>query len=126
MLNYQNGRSACFVCVECKELLVELIYYKHEDNVFCGRHHAELLKPRCAHCDELIFSDECVEAEGRVWHMMHFACTLCSCQLGGMKYVMRSEKPFCVPCYQQSSVLSCNRCKRRILIDQPRITQVTV
>ncbi|KAI6217462.1 hypothetical protein M3Y99_01768200 [Aphelenchoides fujianensis] len=49
----------CFVCVECTELLVDLIYFRHNDNVFCGRHHAEQLKPRCAGCDELIFGDEC-------------------------------------------------------------------
>ncbi|KAI6176091.1 hypothetical protein M3Y97_00761200 [Aphelenchoides bicaudatus] len=113
----------CFVCVECKELLVELIYYKHEDNVFCGRHHAEQIKPRCASCDELIFSSECTEAEGRVFHMKHFACTSCSCQLGGMKYVMRQDRAFCVPCYHKSITLSCNTCRREILIDQPHITQ---
>jgi hypothetical protein len=32
-----------------------LIYFHHDDThkVYCGRHHAELLKPRCAGCDEV-------------------------------------------------------------------------
>ena len=43
----------CFVCSECKELLVELIYFGHKGQLFCGRHHSEKLKPRCAACDEV-------------------------------------------------------------------------
>jgi hypothetical protein len=36
-------------------LLVDLIYFYHEkdEKVYCGRHHAEKIKPRCAACDEV-------------------------------------------------------------------------
>ena len=44
---------ACFVCLTCKELLVDLIYFFHEGKLYCGRHHAEALLPRCAACDEV-------------------------------------------------------------------------
>ncbi|RCN53284.1 LIM domain protein [Ancylostoma caninum] len=44
---------ACFQCTECATLLVDLIYFSHNDKVFCGRHHAEQIKPRCAKCDEV-------------------------------------------------------------------------
>lgn len=44
---------ACFACSTCSELLVDLIYFYHEGKVHCGRHHAELLKPRCSACDEV-------------------------------------------------------------------------
>lgn len=45
--------AACFVCTVCKELLVDLIYFYKDSKVYCGRHHAESLKPRCAACDEV-------------------------------------------------------------------------
>lgn len=44
---------ACLVCAVCKELLVDLIYFYKEGKLYCGRHHAETLKPRCSACDEV-------------------------------------------------------------------------
>lgn len=44
---------ACFVCSTCSELLVDLIYFYQDGKIFCGRHHAERLKPRCTACDEV-------------------------------------------------------------------------
>lgn len=44
---------ACFVCSTCGELLVDLVYFCRDSLLYCGRHHAELLKPRCAACDEV-------------------------------------------------------------------------
>ena len=45
----------CFICSVCKELLVDLIYFIDTNGkLFCGRHHAETLKPRCSACDEVI------------------------------------------------------------------------
>ena len=38
---------------------------------------------------QIIFADECTEAEGNHWHMRHFKCTDCSCILGGQRYIMR-------------------------------------
>ncbi len=54
---------SCFTCSNCDELLVDLIYFFHEkDNaIYCGRHHAEKIKPRCAACDEVS------EAGALVW-----------------------------------------------------------
>uniref|UniRef100_A0AAQ5YIB7 Prickle-like protein 2 n=1 Tax=Amphiprion ocellaris TaxID=80972 RepID=A0AAQ5YIB7_AMPOC len=43
---------ACFVCSMCNELLVDLIYFYQDGKIYCGRHHAERLKPRCTACDE--------------------------------------------------------------------------
>lgn len=44
---------SCFVCAVCSELLVDLIYFYKDGKLYCGRHHAETLKPRCAACDEV-------------------------------------------------------------------------
>ena len=44
---------ACFQCTTCAELLVDLTYCVHEDQLYCERHYAEQLKPRCAACDEV-------------------------------------------------------------------------
>lgn len=44
----------CFQCTSCSELLVDLIYFYQDGQIYCGRHHAERLKPRCQACDEVI------------------------------------------------------------------------
>lgn len=51
----------CFTCATCDELLVDLTYCVHEDKLYCERHYAEMLKPRCNACDEVsaIFVLEC-------------------------------------------------------------------
>lgn len=46
----------CFVCSMCEELLVDLIYFYQDGKIYCGRHHAERLKPRCCACDEVHLS----------------------------------------------------------------------
>ena len=43
----------CFVCSICNNLLVDLIYFYKDGGIYCGRHYAELYKPRCAACDEV-------------------------------------------------------------------------
>ena len=40
-----------------QELLVDLIYFYKDRKLYCGRHHAETLKPRCSACDEVRYSD---------------------------------------------------------------------
>lgn len=52
---------ACFVCSMCSELLVDLIYFYQDGKIYCGRHHAERLKPRCTACDEVALTT-------RTWH----------------------------------------------------------
>ena len=32
---------------------MDLIYFYKDHKLFCGRHHAETLKPRCSACDEV-------------------------------------------------------------------------
>lgn len=49
----QCWHPSCFTCSTCNELLVDLIYFYQDGKVHCGRHHAELLKPRCSSCDEV-------------------------------------------------------------------------
>lgn len=45
----------CFVCIVCRNPLVDLTYCTREDEVYCERHYAETLKPRCVGCDEVIY-----------------------------------------------------------------------
>lgn len=45
----------CFKCTTCDELLVDLTYCVHDDQIYCERHYAELLKPRCNACDEVSY-----------------------------------------------------------------------
>lgn len=131
---------ACFTCVVCHELLVDLIYFWREGRLYCGRHHAETLKPRCSACDEVIASpnlkflynnfvsiqiilaDECTEAEGRAWHMKHFACSECERQLGGQRYIMRDGRPFCLHCFDAMFAEYCDSCGEPIGVDQGQMS----
>jgi len=108
---------ACFTCTTCRELLVDLVYFYQEGRVYCGRHHAELVKPRCSACDEIIFSDECTEAEGRFWHIGHFSCFECEGALGGQRYVMRDNHPICCKCFEKMFAEFCDACGEPIGID---------
>uniref|UniRef100_A0A182FIB0 Protein prickle n=1 Tax=Anopheles albimanus TaxID=7167 RepID=A0A182FIB0_ANOAL len=113
---------ACFTCCVCKELLVDLIYFHREGRLYCGRHHAETLKPRCSACDEIILADECTEAEGRAWHIKHFACFECEKQLGGQRYIMRDGKPYCLHCFDAMFAEYCDFCSEPIGVDQGQMS----
>ncbi|XP_065572253.1 uncharacterized protein LOC136034772 [Artemia franciscana] len=113
---------ACFSCHTCKELVVDLIYFWKDGRLYCGRHHAETLKPRCSSCDELILADECTEAEGKAWHMRHFACGECKIVLGGQRYIMRDSKPFCLDCFDSMFSEYCDSCGESIGVDQGQMT----
>ncbi|XP_043274939.1 protein espinas-like isoform X2 [Venturia canescens] len=113
---------ACFVCCVCRQLLVDLIYFWRDGRLYCGRHHAETLKPRCCACDEIILADECTEAEGRAWHMRHFACLECDRQLGGQRYVMREGRPYCLHCFDASFAEYCDSCGEPIGVDQGQMS----
>ena len=43
----------CFVCKTCDELLVDLVYFFKDNDIFCGRHYADFFRPRCRACDEV-------------------------------------------------------------------------
>ncbi|XP_023717877.1 uncharacterized protein LOC111870096 isoform X2 [Cryptotermes secundus] len=91
----------CFVCCTCEELLVDLIYFYHKGEVYCGRHYAELLNiPRCFACDELIFVKEYTCAEGKAFHVKHFCCYECDTPLGGKQYIPKDNQPVCLECFQ--------------------------
>ncbi|CAO2607414.1 Prickle-like protein 4 [Lemmus lemmus] len=89
----------CFTCQACGQALINLIYFYHDGHLYCGRHHAELLRPRCPACDQLIFSQRCTKAEGQRWHENHFCCQDCSGPLGAGRYALPGGSPCCPSCF---------------------------
>ena len=59
---------------------------------------------------QIIFADECTEAEGRSWHMKHFCCFECDRQLGGQRYIMREGRPYCCHCFENMYAEYCDSC----------------
>ena len=49
-LSFHTG---CFTCATCKELLVDNIFFYRNGDIYCGRHYADLVYPRCCACDEV-------------------------------------------------------------------------
>jgi prickle len=111
---------SCFMCSKCKELLIEMIYFVHEGKLYCGRDHAEQLKPRCAACDEIIFCSEYTRAEDQNWHVNHFCCHRCDNYLGGKNYMASKEgQPYCLSCYEIKFANICVACGSTIPLDEP-------
>lgn len=70
--------------------------------------------------EQIILADECTEAEGRAWHMKHFACFDCDTRLGGQRYIMRDGRPFCLQCFDSMFAEYCDTCGHPIGVDQGR------
>lgn len=117
-----SWHPSCFVCCTCEEPLFDLIYFHHHGQIYCGRHHAELFRPRCASCDQLIFTKELTEAEGWHWHLGHFCCTDCGITLGGQRYVMKGGHPYCCACFDSTHAETCHTCGQTISLDCERVT----
>ncbi|CAD5206947.1 unnamed protein product [Bursaphelenchus okinawaensis] len=108
---------ACFSCETCEQLLVDLTYCAREDKIYCERHYAELHKPRCSACDELIFAGEYTKAMNKDWHSDHFCCWQCDVTLTGQRYILRDEHPYCIKCYEEVFANTCDECSKAIGID---------
>ncbi|TMS38500.1 hypothetical protein L596_005214 [Steinernema carpocapsae] len=89
----------CFRCATCEQLLVDLLYFFQDNKYYCGRHYAEKIYPRCFGCDELIFAKEYTFAEDKSWHYEHFSCFGCDTHLGGYRYLVKNDHPYCNTCY---------------------------
>lgn len=63
---------------------------------------------------QIIFADECTEAEGRHWHMKHFACFECEIMLGGQRYIMKDGRPYCCGCFESLYAEYCEACGENI------------
>ncbi|NXM32114.1 LMCD1 protein, partial [Oxyruncus cristatus] len=96
----RQWHPACFVCCRCSEPLVDLIYFWKGGAAWCGRHYCESLRPRCAGCDEIIFSEDYQQAEGLAWHKKHFACLECETPLTGKPFVLANTSLLCTICSQ--------------------------
>lgn len=103
----------CFTCTKCGELLADLVYFFYKGEIYCARDLANVLEiPRCAGCDELIFTRPYTAAEGRAFHVQHFCCYHCDAPLGGKKYVPddKTGLPICLSCYDQFYAERCRAC----------------
>ncbi|XP_064823552.1 LIM and cysteine-rich domains protein 1 [Oncorhynchus masou masou] len=74
----KQWHPTCFVCSECGEALVDLVYFWKEGELLCGRHYCQRTRPRCAGCDELIFCEDYKKGiDSRAWHQDHYCCWQC-------------------------------------------------
>uniref|UniRef100_A0A673UMS7 Prickle planar cell polarity protein 1 n=1 Tax=Suricata suricatta TaxID=37032 RepID=A0A673UMS7_SURSU len=106
---------------EKKELQVFSAQRKKEA---LGRGTIKLLSRAVMHavCEQIIFADECTEAEGRHWHMKHFCCLECETVLGGQRYIMKDGRPFCCGCFESLYAEYCETCGEHIGVDHAQMT----
>ncbi|XP_023309799.1 prickle-like protein 2 [Anoplophora glabripennis] len=104
---------ACFKCKTCDDLLVDLAYCVYEDSIYCERHYAEKMKPRCAGCDEFCtaqtpgeeqtlgkiclsiqISTKSLDGSPSKSETRNLTCPYCSrVRLCGIEYAIRPLKP---------------------------------
>lgn len=108
----------CFKCKKCSQLLVDLIYFHYNNEIYCARDLAELMEiPRCTACDELILVPEYTLADGKNYHIKHFCCFHCDLQLAGQQYVSDdtpNNNPVCLKCFDHHYANVCSCCKKII------------
>lgn len=106
---------SCFICFTCNELLVDLIYCFKDDKLFCERHYAEEIKPRCAACDEIIFSGEYIKTNSKTWHKDHYCCWHCDRLLFDHRSMVKDNNPYCIRCYEEIFQKICEECEKVIV-----------
>ncbi|CAL8073071.1 unnamed protein product [Calicophoron daubneyi] len=107
----------CFRCATCAEHLVDHCYAWSNGRPYCLRHYGQLIRPRCATCDHLIFSEEYTRAMDQEHHTGHFACRSCDASLTGQRYILRDDEPHCLACYEAKFANTCEQCKEKIGCD---------
>jgi len=100
----------CFKCCHDGEPLVDNVYFAKNDNIYCGRHFHETIKPRCNGCDELIIKGGFIKAMEENWHAAHFCCWDCDVNLSGERYIPFEGHPFCEGCYNKRNANICTIC----------------
>ena len=115
----------CFSCKLCSQLLVDLIYFHHNNEIYCARDLALMMEiPRCHACDELILTNQFTFAENANYHLRHFACYHCDDELAGKKYIPdeKTNLPLCMVCYDQYFANKCNKCTLKIEPDENAVS----
>ncbi|VDP71368.1 unnamed protein product [Echinostoma caproni] len=107
----------CFRCATCADHLVDHCYAWSNGRPYCLRHYGQLIRPRCATCDHLIFSEEYTRAMDQEHHTGHFACRSCDASLTGQRYILRDDEPHCLGCYEAKFANTCEQCKEKIGCD---------
>ncbi|XP_028412546.1 zinc finger protein 239-like isoform X2 [Dendronephthya gigantea] len=114
---------SCFACTVCQQFLTKLIYYSDDNNrLFCGRHYAELFKPRCFDCDELIIAGKFVRAMNHTYHAEHFRCGKCEETIGEKRYTTEGNQAICLSCHTAHLADDCQACGKKITIGQKRMS----
>ncbi|XP_057306957.1 prickle planar cell polarity protein 3-like isoform X2 [Hydractinia symbiolongicarpus] len=109
---------SCFSCATCEEMLADLIYCFRDGQIFCLRHHAEQIKPRCCMCDELIFGGEYIRTDEKSYHSQHFVCCQCERELSGEQHLVDQGLPICISCYDNKYASICHMCHKTIGVDE--------
>ncbi|XP_056393658.1 prickle planar cell polarity protein 3-A-like isoform X4 [Hyla sarda] len=73
-------------------------------------------------CQKIIFSVECMQAEGHHWHTRHFCCFECECSIVGQRYIMKDKRPYCSPCYERLYAQYCDSCGEMIGVDEGQLS----
>lgn len=115
----------CFKCKKCSQLLVDLIYFHFNNEIYCARDLATQMDiPRCSGCDELILVPEFTLADGKNYHIKHFCCEFCDKALAGHQYVSdeQTNNPTCLNCYDLHHANKCSICKGIIAPNQEGVS----
>jgi hypothetical protein len=86
--------ESCLLCYECNGPLDPDHFTSFNEGLCCPRCMAEVEVRRCAVCNEPILG-RYRRHRGRYWHIEHFQCSQCNCQLKGNNYFVHHNQYFC-------------------------------
>ncbi|TKR67880.1 hypothetical protein L596_023960 [Steinernema carpocapsae] len=73
-------------------------------------------KGRCPHCEKPIGLQQAIFANGNLWHVEHFICTLCSVAIGANEGFHRldTKRQACDRCFEEHFAPKCYKCHKGI------------
>jgi len=101
-----------FLCSGCNKALSTDMHYPFEGNYYCPACW-ETRCPVCAQCNKPILSGPKISAMGKVFHVEHFRCATCDCQLEE-SFAVRDGRPYCKEHALAVGDLTCARCGKPI------------
>ena len=88
----------CFVCFQCKKLLINEPWYQHEGQMYCADDYKRLFLLACDKCKQPLLENY-ITAMDKNWHKDCFVCTSCSSPIN--RFQDLNGDPYCLTCAEK-------------------------
>jgi len=114
-LGGKNYHPEHFICIVCKKSLDGSVFLEQDGKIYCEKDYDDQFSTKCADCGQVI-QGECMQDEGKYWHLDHFKCAFCRKLIQG-NYFMVEGKLCCENDYGSRCDSTCASCSKGITGD---------